>query len=94
MTAKLIELGYPSPMSEVKAERAGDNYWCNPAYSIGELINLLPRKLGGWALSIDSCVEWEQWHVYYNPALWMIRSTELIYALFNALVKIKQEANF
>lgn len=52
-TAKLIELGFEKPKSEVKAEQAGGYAWYNPAYSIGELLNLLP-----------SCVEWNG--IYYH----------------------------
>lgn len=44
-TAKLIELGFEEPKNEVKAEQAGDYFWYNPAYSIGELIELLPQYL-------------------------------------------------
>lgn len=52
-TAKLIELGFEKPKSEVKAEQAGDYAWYNPAYSIGELIEMLP-----------SYVEWKGNYYY------------------------------
>lgn len=67
MTAKLVELGYPAPKSAIKAEREGNGYWYNPAYSIGELIEILPKiieyeiwfgdekgQIGVWGLSIDT----------------------------------------
>ena len=44
-TAKLIELGFPQPKSEVKVEQAGEYAWYNPAYSIQELKEMLPQKL-------------------------------------------------
>ena len=44
-TAKLIELGFEKPKSEVKAEQAGDCAWYNPAYSIQELKEMLLQKL-------------------------------------------------
>ena len=68
-TAKLIELGFEKPKSEVKAEQAGECAWYNPAYSIGELIEILNRvddeKLeicrdcGFWLVGTDLyCVPW------------------------------------
>lgn len=44
-TAKLIELGFAEPQGTVKAEQAGDYAWYNPAYSIGELIEMLPKTI-------------------------------------------------
>ena len=59
-TTKLIGVGFEKPKSEVKAENAGECAWYNPAYSIGELIEMLPttieheiwwgkeKGMGGW----------------------------------------------
>ena len=78
-TAKLIELGFKKPKSEVKAEQAGDYAWYNPAYSIGELIEMLPMaitheiwwggyrgKEGVWGLRIDTCGTEYGWDISYE----------------------------
>ncbi len=78
-TAKLIELGFDTPKSEVKAEQAGDYAWFNPAYSIGELIEMLPKtieeeiwwgdekgKIGVWGLVINTLGVEHLWEVSYE----------------------------
>lgn len=78
-TAKLIELGFEKPKGEVKAEQAGDFAWYNPAYSIGELLEILPAaiehviwwgdeigEIGVWGLRIDSGGTEYGWDVYYE----------------------------
>jgi hypothetical protein len=80
-TAKLIELGFEKPKSEVKAEQAGDYAWFNPAYSIGELIEMLPKtieeeiwwgdekgKIGVWGLVINTLGVEYMWDVSYERA--------------------------
>jgi hypothetical protein len=99
-TAKLIELGFEKPKCEVKAEQAGDYAWYNPAYSIGELIEMLPPKIEtemedesddeyAW-LSLE-----EGWDVLYRSGYYIvervIHSKELIDALFEMLVQLKVE---
>jgi hypothetical protein len=90
-TAKLIELGFKKPKSEVKAEQVGDYAWFNPAYSIGELIEMLPGRVNGIDLTIDRYYAFEQWHVYYDASQYHEAQTELIYALFGMIVKLKEE---
>lgn len=91
-TAKLIELGVEKPKSIV----GHDGYWgYDYAYSTGELIEMLPQVIefeekwafyplrvmptvgGGWAISY--CNEYDE------------RNNELIDALYDMVVKLKEE---
>lgn len=107
-TAKLIELGFEKPKSEVKAEQAGDYAWYNPAYSIGELIGMLPMtitkkiwwggyrgKEGVWGLQIQTCGTEYSWEVSYvreySAHLYLEGRSELVDALYDMAVKLKEE---
>jgi hypothetical protein len=94
-TAKLIELGFEKPKSEVKAEQAGDYAWYNPAYSIGELIGMLPPRThsGGfdWDLDIHHDYKFERWLCFFNPENQIGVATELVDALYNLIIKLKEE---
>ena len=79
-TAKLIELGFEKPKSEVKAEQAGDYAWYNPAYSIGELIDMLPLN----RIEFDI-------RAFVDTTGGLFYDDELIDALFKACVKLKEE---
>ena len=93
-TAELIELGFEKPKSVVEGALYSDIYF---AYSIGELIEMLPKEInndilpdtlgtyidhnGMWAAGY-SCVLGEQ----YSTC-----RTELIDALYDMVVKLKEE---
>ena len=102
-TAKLIWLGLPKPKSimeiitpydgvslltfrEAKASEV--EYIRN--YSIGELIEMLPRDRGGCPLMIDGNLIFEKWAVYYEGAKGFSRD-ELIDALYDMILKLKEE---
>ena len=95
-TAKLIELGFEKPKS-MNGEHNGWQFMPTPAYSIGELIEMLPTAIeigDGYALSI-----------YHNRAEWMVsyddngvylpiystEKDELIDALYDMAIKLKEE---
>lgn len=90
-TAKLIELGFEKPKSEVEAEQAGDNVWSNPAYSIGELIEMLPKRVGVWDLEIACDCKFGRWLCFLNPDTQCGIATELVDALYNLLIQLKEE---
>ena len=89
-TAKLIELGFEKPKSEVKAEQAGNCVWCNPAYSIGELISFLPDDgVSDKRLEFDGFhwfVDWDSFDKIHQTM-----QVELIDALYDMVVKLKEE---
>ena len=93
-TAKLIELGLLKPKSEVKAEQAGGCTWYNPAYSIGELIEML-EDVASLTMSYSY-----QKRGYYCRAIipkrkgggmYLVRNVELIDVIYEMLVKLKEE---
>ena len=100
-TAKLIELGFEKPSSIASVEPIYGMGGISVAkdYSIGELIEMLPaviRKFGGCPLNIYR--EESAWYVYYNPIIagvtapiYSTNYTELIDALFEMLVLLKEE---
>lgn len=99
-TAKLIELGFEKPKSIIDVWGAYETdidmeYEYEYAYSIGELIEMLPQVIefgekwvfyplrvmptvgGGWAISY--CKEYDE------------RNNELIDALYDMIIKLKEE---
>ena len=98
-TAKLIELGFEKPKSEIKAEQAGKCAWYNPAYSIGELIEMLPEAV---CLSNDDSVHYYleiysnalYWNVAYKEGpyeAYSVECDELIDALYITARRLKEE---
>lgn len=88
-TAKLIELGFEKPKNEVKAEQAGDYAWYNPAYSIGELIEMLPEYSSIFDLA-DIETQERHWYVGHVSTL-NVSSLELIDALYAMILRLKEE---
>lgn len=114
-TAKLMELGFEEPKSiggyeptfvveyegvEVSNVIIGENKQCPIfAYSIGELIEMLPKGIGddyldisapfgednGWLITYGQQVyeDWEELYTFIN--------NELIDALYDIVVKLKEE---
>ena len=93
-TAKLIELGFEKPKGLADAEPSS-GVWVRPAYSIGELIEMLPEEI-----TIDDFtherviakneVLYYSWvhEVYFYT---FDKNDELIDNLFEACVKLKEE---
>lgn len=123
-TAKLIELGLEKPKSisgfcqrgpyEYDAETNtkmvvyDDTQYPIYAYSIGELIEILPKTIiheiwwgeekgmeGVWGLCIDTEATDYGWDVTYtrnsSAYLYRVGRTELIDALYDMVVKLKEE---
>jgi hypothetical protein len=94
-TAKLIELGFEKPKGLADAEPSSGK-WVRPAYSIGELIEMLPQFMDfddeRWSLSIetDPFKANGTWWVFYAPSDYT-ESVELIDAIFAMIVKLKEE---
>lgn len=104
-TAKLIELGFKPPMWRVArkfddqpprkiitsfGELMTASYEDVYAYSIGELIEMLPTKIKGVFLKIDK-VGQISWAVSYEPTELCCGRAELIDALYDMVVKLKAE---
>lgn len=95
-TAKLMELGFEKPMS-MNGEHNGWQFMPTPAYSIGELIEMLPDVVE----SEDG--EYATLQMYFDLFNWVIEYTgvekteyatsaiELIDALYDMIVKLKEE---
>ena len=98
-TAKLIELGLPKPESIV----GHDGYWSyDYAYSIGELIEMLPRVYIIkceiiYVLNIEAWDNHKGWDVQYFDGVDTIAhytpANELIDALWIMIVKLKEEGS-
>lgn len=90
-TAKLIELGFDRPMSEGVRSVTDTMLEFYPAYSIGELIEMLPRIVEykgfyyGLKITTDTTYCWE---VTYKPCSYEKGSTKLlpIYAAGSCLI--------
>ena len=94
-TAKLIELGFPKPKSIINEYKVLE---LNPyapiefeyAYSIGELIEFLP--VNGTRIKniefdgLEWFIDWDS-----DTSIYQTTSSELIDALFDMCVKLKEE---
>jgi hypothetical protein len=95
-TAKLIELGFDNPKSIVEGKLYSDIYF---AYSIGELIEMLQKRVYQIEDSGIPC----DLNIHYDGGTWLIvviserdgrfktEMFELIDALYLMLVKLKEE---
>ena len=103
-TAKLIELGFEKPRNERwvldvanESTPSIQNIVKRQDYSIGELIGMLPTIIDagtGYALSIYyNRAEWEisyDDNGLYHP-LYSVENDELIDALYEMIVRLKEE---
>ena len=96
-TAMLIELGFETPKSIVEGELYSDIYF---AYSIGELIEMLPTKIEAEVTDeYDSETAYlqieEGWTISYFNGWCTVekytRADELIDALYDMILKLKEE---
>lgn len=99
-TAKLIELGFEKPKSIEKViytERYGCGY--KTAYSIGELIEMLPEVLApsnndDWEMPLSISTDSFMWTVEYDGghfSPYEAASNELIDALYDMVVRLKAD---
>lgn len=100
-TAKLIQLGFEHPKSIEKMVPQGVidgiiHLIPQRAYSVGELIEILPSSLlcGNdvcWSLSMEPDVYSSgEWSVCYAPS-YCTEAVELIDALFDMVIKLKKD---
>ena len=99
-TAKLIELGFEKPKYEcLDKTLRGVERWNNIQnnYSIGELIEMLPMEISNDTLPdrlgfyIDHNKMWTVDYSNVLGALYSTCRTELIDALYDMIVKLKEE---
>lgn len=91
-TAKLIELGFEKPGSIASVEPiyGMGGISVAKAYSIGELIEMLPAKIDGTYCNIDRYVN-RNWVISYDPMIYCCNRAELVDALYDMVVKLKEE---
>ena len=98
-TAKLIELGFekPSSIASVEPIYGMGGISVAKAYSIGELIEMLPQEINDDALPdrLEAYIDHNKmWTVEYNNilgALFSTYRTELIDALYDMIIQLKEE---
>ena len=90
-TAKLIELGFEKPKMAAPALKWVDGEpTFEPQYTIGELIEMLPTIVDDFTLWIGRDERSNQWFVKYHPRT-LVADEELIDALYDMIVKLKEE---
>lgn len=101
-TAKLIDFGFEKPKFEIETQIISVHGVPQQAatiigdYSIGELIEMLPRVIEGEhhnsLLAIDSDnTKWWVMYLYMGKQKYASKSAELIDALFEMIIKLKEE---
>ena len=88
-TARLIELGFEKPRGLADAEPSSGK-WVREAYSIGELIEMLPTIVDDFTLWIGRDERSNQWFVKYHPRT-LVVDTELVDALYEMIINLKEE---
>ena len=95
-TAKLIELGFEKPKS-MNGEHNGWQFMPTPAYSIGELLSFLPPIIpqeSGYYINIThDSVSWVIDYKQHGDTQYkyIVSDVELIDAIFDMLIKIKEK---
>lgn len=91
-TAKLIELGFESPTLKCPY---GKILVGNSPYSIGELIEMLPRYIEDKGATIDIGFDMFSWVIAYlnipQEYVYCTSGLELIDALYEMAIKLKEE---
>lgn len=97
-TAKLIELGFEKPKIAAPALKWVDGEpTFEPQYTIGELIEMLPKHIfpDGRCSDLQIYANQYLWVVKYAALLYgnyyLFRSEELIDALYDMVIKLKEE---
>jgi hypothetical protein len=97
-TAKLMGLGFEKPKSEVRSERGPFSSDARKAYSIGELIEILPQTINvfydlsimsnhkGWCVLYGMIGDGDMWSIEHE-----VYRNDLIDALYDMIVKLKEE---
>lgn len=91
-TAKLIELGFEKPCSIASVEPiyGMSGISVAKAYSIGELIEMLPREVDGKLLEISAVtLTCYKWIVRYPYGI-IVYKNELIDALYDMIITLKE----
>lgn len=92
-TAKLIELGFEKPKGLADAEPSSGK-WVREAYSIGELIEMLPPHIShgdrGFISYLSIAPYVQGWKVAYTH-IYIMLDSELVDALYHTIVKLKEE---
>jgi hypothetical protein len=99
-TGKLIELGFEKPKSQVRSERGPFSSDARKAYSIGELIEMLPEAICTshdeschyhLSMDTDACM----WRVRYmddfDVTLCATYDVDLINALYDMVIVLKRQ---
>ncbi|MBQ2797525.1 MAG: hypothetical protein IJF01_07330 [Tidjanibacter sp.] len=88
-TAKLIELGFEKPKGLADAEPSS-GVWVRPAYSIGELIEMLPKEIKCSSLQLYHAGLWTVSYPLYEDKYY-VASSELCDALFEMICYLKEK---
>lgn len=86
-TAKLIELGF-EPSTRIPFEVGNDEL--GRTFSIGELIEMLPKEYDSEALSIGWHYMADVW-IVRHPTTILIYKEELVDALYEMVIILKEE---
>jgi hypothetical protein len=92
-TAKLMELGFPRPQHAIPIRQEGQDLIHDLRYCIGELIEFLPGEITNES-NETKWLEFNKSEVYYTDFVttsYYKSSAELIDALFNVCVTLKEE---
>ena len=95
-TAKLIELGFEKPKGLADAEPSSGK-WVRPAYSVGELIEMLPKypEIKSQQCFLNIYPTKNKWYVSYENivfrSLVKIFEIELTDALYAMVLQLKEE---
>lgn len=90
-TDRLIEAGFPAPRIASPCLGIEEDYILVPRYTLGELIEMLPKAVDDWELSIRVDYFYKQrWAVEYGCHVdYLAVEIELVDAIYDVLLKLK-----
>lgn len=86
-TTKLVSLGFDDGVLTERHKWMPEGVARN--FSLADLFEMLPPRIGKWELSIWHDYKFERWVICYDPETQTSASTELIDAVYNLIEKLK-----
>lgn len=90
-TAKLVSHGFADGVLTERHKWIPEGIARN--FSLGDLLEMLPPRIGEWDLSIWHDFKFQRWVICFEPETQTSAATELIDAVYNLILKLNNGDN-